>query len=271
MRQKILLLDDSVTVQKVVSLSLDKNRFQLLIARNRTEASRFIVDENPEIILVSDQVSDVEASTFPKEVETWLGRTHNIPPMVLITADNLNEAKHYKAVLKKPFTPQTLTALIHIHAEQTPTVLPEVTWDKPKAMHNFADDFEDQKLQKVFNDTFSEESRLVEETFQEPEETILMTPSQQKEVKKSSLWSTEPTKKEHPVTQEASPVMTSGDSVAYKAKLDSEVENRLGKENLQEVVDRVLQRMLPPIVEKLVTERLDKLLAEQDKAMDIKI
>ncbi len=267
MRQKILLLDDSVTVQKVVSLSLDKNRYQLLIARNRTEASRFIVDENPEIILVSDQVSDVDSSTFPKEVETWLGRTHNIPPMVLITADNINEAKHYKAVLKKPFTPQTLTALIHINAE-TAHAVPEPLWDKPKAMHNFADDFEDQKLQKVFNDTFSEESRLVDETFSVDEaEAVTII----KEPKKSSLWSTEPTKKEKPVAQEHSPILTSQDSMAYKARLDSEVEQRLDKENLNDVVDRVLQKMLPPIVEKLVTERLDKLLAEQDKAMDIKL
>lgn len=267
MRQKILLIDDSVTVQKVVSLSLDKNRYQLLIARNRTEASRFIVDENPDLILVSDQVADLEVSTFPKEVETWLGRTHDLSPMVLITGENISEAKHYKAVLKKPFTPQTLMALLHIHADKG--AAPEPLWAKAKTASNFADDFEDQKLQKVFNETFSEEGKLVDETFHAMEEdrpTQLYERPKTAETKKSSLWTSEPVKKERPVTPEHNPVVLStSDSMAYKAQLDSEVQSRLEKDNLTEVVERVLQRVLPPIVEKLVAERLDALLAEEDK------
>ena len=91
-----------------------------------------------------------------------------------------------------------------------------------------------------------------------------------KESKKTSLWSSEPPKKEHAVRDEESPMMTNHETLAYKAKLDSEVEHRLVKENLDEVVNRVLQKILPPVVEKLVTDRLDKLLAEQDNAVDLK-
>ncbi len=280
MRQKILLIDDSVTVQKVVSLSLDKNKFQLLIARNRTEASRFIVDENPELILVSDQVADVDVATFPKEVETWLGRTHNMSPMVLITSENIQEAKHYKTVLRKPFTPQTLTALISVHAEKETT--PEMLWAKPKAMANFADDFEDQKLQKVFNDAFSEEGKLVDETFQSVQ-TVQPSLSVRSEAKPqtsktSNLWSAEAAapvpatpRKDQSMHSETNPVLSSSDSMAYKAKLESEVASRLDKENLTLVVERVLNKILPPIVERIVAERLDQLLTEQDGASDLKV
>jgi PleD family two-component response regulator len=71
MKKRILLLDESVTVQKVVALTLDRERFAITNAKTRSEAMKSILENPPDLILVSDQVAGVSASAFPKEVETW--------------------------------------------------------------------------------------------------------------------------------------------------------------------------------------------------------
>ncbi len=42
MRKRVLLIDESLTVQKVVALTLDKSRFSILYAKTRAEAMRLV-------------------------------------------------------------------------------------------------------------------------------------------------------------------------------------------------------------------------------------
>ena len=65
-------------------------------------------------------------------------------------------------------------------------------------------------------------------------------------------------------------VLGAGDSLAYKAALESRVAQALSGDVLDAVVERVLNRLLPPIVERLVEERLDRLLKEQEHFLDLK-
>lgn len=297
MKTKILLVDDSLTVQKVVSLTLDKNRYQVAYAKNRQEFLKLLIDISPDIILLSDQFPEIQVSSFPKEVEAWLGRGHGLPSFVLITSQDLTEARHYQAVLKKPFSPQVLQNCVAALSPSEESVeIPSPAFAEDEA--------EDQQFQKRFNDIFSDESNLVKETFandfDKEEPTLLATRNQQTEdLSGTELWQ-ERAKREtasapqgarqmtpgtpnknsnagdlwavaEPSKQNKSPeILGASDSMAYKAVLQQQVETRLEATNLKEVVEKVLHQMLPGIVEKLVQERLDKLLKDQEQFLELK-
>ena len=247
MKRYILLIDDSLTVQKVVALTLDKNKYDVHYAKSRTEAIKGVIERTPDVILISDSFQDIHWQSFPKEVEAWLSRNYDLPSIVLITTQDIEEAKHYSGVLRKPFTPQVLQALIAAFA---PTADEN---DKPtQLISGVTADAEDsdRRLQKAFNDTFANEAKLTERTFQmHEEEEAMKQPG-------SDLWSAGPA--------QSSPVLGANDSMAYKASLENKVERELESKDLDSIVDKVLSKMVPPIVERLVQERLDQLMREQE-------
>lgn len=247
MKRHILLIDDSLTVQKVVALTLDKNKYDVHYAKSRTEAIKGVIEKTPDVILLSDSFQDIHWQSFPKEVEAWLSRNYDLPSIVLITTQDIGEAKHYSGVLRKPFTPQVLQSLIAAFA---PTADEN---DKPTQLISggVADSEDsDRRMQKAFNDTFASEAKLTERTFQMQEEEETMKQSG------GDLWSASPAP--------SSPVLGANDSMAYKASLENKVERDLESKDLDAIVDKVLSKMVPPIVERLVQERLDQLMREQE-------
>ncbi len=264
MKKKILLLDESLTVQKVVSLTLDKSKYHLAFAKSRSEAVPLITEHAPDLILVSDQVADISVPSFPKELETWLGRSHEIPPIILITGQDIREVRHYSGVLKKPFSPQALQAVVK---KYTDTGVSEV------GQHD--EEFEDQRLQKIFNDTFNDEANLVRETFEHEidnaETTQVGIPAAPR-AREGGIWGQNPTPPPRPQAPPRSkgPIMGAEDSMAYKAVLEREVEGKLGGRDLDQIVDKILNKLVPPIVERLVQERLDRLMKDQDNYQELK-
>ncbi|MFM8269068.1 MAG: hypothetical protein ACKN9V_02675, partial [Pseudomonadota bacterium] len=63
-------------------------------------------------------------------------------------------------------------------------------------------------------------------------------------------------------------ILRTEESLAYKSLLENQVQQKLESQNLNEMVEKVLARLLPPLVERLVQERLDQLLTEQEQEMD---
>jgi len=316
MRKRVLLIDESLTVQKVVALTLDKSRFSILYAKTRAEAMRLVVENAPQLILVSDQVPDINIGAFPKEVEVWLNRRAPVPPILLITAQDLKEVRHYSAVLKKPFSPQNLQKLV---TEKTNIGdAGEAPAKQPMAPPGSnPEDFEDQRLQKIFNDAFSDESRLVRETLETeatgsynvsaddeptmpaaavPQKTAAAKPANwPPQVQRNSdrqeparavpvppktppatMWESAPAAQagnpglSRTTGTSAPEVMSSADSHAYKATLDNKVGQKIEEADLQAIVEKALEKMLPPIVEKLVQARLDALMKEQEQFLELK-
>jgi CheY-like chemotaxis protein len=157
MKKRILLIDESLTVQKVVALTLDKGSYQVLYARNRQEVMKTIVDQPVDIILLSEVVPGLSWQSFPKELESWLGRSVTPPPVILISGQEMKEAKHYAAVLKKPFSPVALKKLVEEHVGGMGTV-------EMLGRESYGEARED-NLQKTFNRAFSDEDELVRQTF----------------------------------------------------------------------------------------------------------
>lgn len=265
----ILLVDDSVTVQKVLSLTLDKQRYHLKFATSRAELMKMFLDEPVQLVLLSDQIADIQWSSFPKEVEAWLGRVDNVPPFVLITHRDIKDARNYAAVLKKPFSPDALRSAV----ENSIKPMDAAAFIRASKVTAEGDSFE-----QVFNHRFHDETDLVRATLR-TEPTMM-----EDDVNSDALWEEDQEKTQQQETKtmqapsqhqpalkpKAKDILNSEDSMAYKIQLESQVESDLKTHNLMEAVDKVLARMVPPIVERLVQERLDKLLKEQEQWVDMK-
>ena len=267
MKKRILLIDESLTVQKVVALTLDRETYAITNAKSRSDAMKVVLDSPPDLILVSDQVTGVNASGFPKEVETWSGRDRKQPPLVLITSQDIKELRGYQAVLKKPFAPQALQAAV---------VQALGAADAHASEMGEADD---SRLQKIFTDTFSDEAKLVSETFraeiEETDDTLLTMPApSKKNVRRGAppppenvaeLWG-----KPEPMEEEVVQVLGAEDSMAYKAQLEKEVGRQLEAYDLEDILHRLLDKIVPPMVERLAQQRLDQLLKESESFVELK-
>jgi CheY-like chemotaxis protein len=242
MKKKILLIDESLTVQKVVSLTLDKSKYQLLFAKNRSDVMKMINESIPDLILVSDQVSDIDSAVFPKEVEMWLSGKP-VPPMVLITAHDLKTPKHYAAVLKKPFTPQTLKTLV---SEYLQASTPE------EGMEAELNQVEDQRFEKMLEHTFLNEAELVKQTF---ESNAL---NWKEKPESSSLWKTgevgmEPMREQQPLNP------------STKNPIPEAQEQWINASDLEKKLESMLSQILPNIVERVVEKKLDQILKDQEQ------
>ena len=291
MNYKVLLIDNGVTVQKIVALSLDKSQYSGLFAGSKDDAKKMILDQKPDLILVSDRATGIEWQRFPKEVETWLGIKSVAPPMILLASGEIKEAKHYKGVLQKPFTPQALLEMIS-QALASPMSSASVEEDRIQnlmeetgeqeaavAVNAFllneeseSEGIMNENLKDTRNVRSSARDRLESlwEVTENPQSPVI-TPSRTESV--SDLWG--------PVTpaadyssQNANPseaepeILRTSDSLAYKSLLENQVQQQLESQNVHEMVEKVLARLLPPLVERLVQERLDQLLAEQERDKD---
>lgn len=267
MKKKILLIDESLTVQKVVALTLDKSKYQLSFAKSRPEVMKLVLENPPDLILLSDQMSDMSVGNFPKEMETWLGGVREAAPVVLISSQDIKEQKHYASVLKKPFSPQSLQDVVQ-----------ELLKNRFEEHDETLDEIEDERLHKIFNDTFADESTLVRETFraevEQEEPTLLNRVGKNKEDAKTSLWevsSPSMIQNSAPNTSGAGELWHSESPRGTSPTLsEAEAKQYISAQNLDEVVDKLLTKLVPPIVEKLVNERLDKLLKEQEQFLDLK-
>jgi len=300
METKVLLIDDSVTVQKVVALTLDKSAFDLNYAKSRNEVIRVIKERCPDVVLLSDHLTDIQASSFPKELEAILGPTFALPSFILITTGEPKPMRHYAGVLKKPFVPAELQKIVK-----------EVS-QRHRGVEDFGNDRglkhlgemspppkqdNDRELEQVFNHAFADEGKLVEETFRggsaplpEGEDAwgrAVPATSKQHLVSVEELWHEKPSSFSPSKPQNASQdLWTSGrvvelesdadllgsdESMAYKATLENKVEEKLLGQDLERIVGQVLERVIPPIVERLVKQRLEELLASEERAVDGKL
>ncbi len=234
MKTRIVLLDESLTVQKVIALTLNREQFSISNVKTRSEAMKLVLESPPALIIVSDQVQGINASAFPKEVETWVGRDRTLPAMLLITNQDIKDMRGYGAVLKKPFAPSALQAAVDrcVPIAATPLTLDE--------------EGEDLGMQRRFVEAFSDEASLVAETLAKP------------------------APKSDEQKRETVQVLGPEDSMAYKAQLEQEVGRQVESYDLENVVHRLLEKMVPPIVERLAQERLDKLLKESESFVELK-
>lgn len=284
MNHKVLLIDSGVTVQKIVALSLDKSKYSGLFVASKEEAKKQILEQKPSLVLVSDRAGGIEWQRFPKEVETWLGRGGQVPAMVLLASGDIREAKHYQAVLQKPFTPQALQDVLDglINKEK----------NAGQSLSSYSQLFQEAETEDETSGGLSLNFDLNSENEQKPATTarqqlenlwdnspapsvIVPEPKPYQSETVADLWGGNPTaevstKHDSQDVKESEPqILRTEESLAYKSLLENQVQQKLEAQNLSDIVEKVLARLLPPLVERLVQERLDQLLTEQEQDTDL--
>lgn len=263
MQKRILLVDPSLTVQKVVALTLDKQNYHLVYAKTRKDLMKCLSDQLPDLILLGDQVPEVSVATFPKELESWVGRLHAVPPIILVAAHDTSDAKHYNAVLKKPFTPQALKDLVAAHLPMNvvgggfaKVLQSESEWEAGRNA--------DSIMEKSFNVAFSDESQLARVTLKEQEDGMNIPPHGESSKKVATdLWGGAPESSApapRAPRERASASLPNYANAVSPAPVEEQLELQFKGQDLTPLIDRLLTKMVPPIVERLVNERLDKLL-----------
>jgi hypothetical protein len=206
-----------------------------------------------------------------------------MPAMVLLASGDIREAKHYQAVLQKPFTPQTLQDVLDglINKEKNS----ELT------SNNLSNKLNSQPFNQLFQDvegdeimSTGEEQRPVtnareqlENLWESPAAPVISSETRPQTESVSDLWGgssgSSSLMESHNQTPSAPmdsepQILRTEESLAYKSLLENQVQQKLESQNLNEMVEKVLARLLPPLVERLVRERLDQLLTEQEQDLD---
>ncbi len=112
MARKVLLADDSITIQKVVELILTEHGFEVKTVNNGQEAVTTMLSYTPDIVLADAEMPLLNGYQLCERIKNN-SRTKDIPVILLAGAfepiDN-ELAKSVKAdgILTKPFEPQEL-------------------------------------------------------------------------------------------------------------------------------------------------------------------
>lgn len=284
MKKKILLIDDSLTVQKVVALTLDKSLYELHYAKDRVAAMQSLHDIRPDLVLLSEHIQEIDVPSFPKEVEAKMGREWPPPPFILISTQDAKPMKNYALVIKKPFSPMELQKSIQELIPQESVSPIAATPSKFQAPQEFSSQMqEDHEFQKSFNSAFADEVQLTNETLQSF--NALREASKESRPQKPSaledLWNERPRTNfapssspnvselwKQPVSRTSETLLGSSESMVYKATLENRVEEHLGTIDFKDAVQEALNKILPPIVERIVQERIESLLNESERFMD---
>ncbi len=112
MSKKILLADDSVTIQKVISITLAHEDFDLTIVDNGTEAISKSRETRPDLILLDVVMPDKDGYQVCEEIRKQ-SETKNIPIVLLTGTFEPFDEERAKEVgandfIKKPFESHTL-------------------------------------------------------------------------------------------------------------------------------------------------------------------
>lgn len=143
MARKLLLADDSVTVQRVIELTFADEGMEVVSVNDGAKAIARMEQERPDIVLADVSMRGLDGYQLSEHIKNNPATTH--VPVVLMTGafEPLDEerAKRVRcdAVLAKPFEPQMAIALVQQLLSggsdaQTPQEPPAETVTSPAAM-----------------------------------------------------------------------------------------------------------------------------------------
>ncbi len=124
MKSKVLIADDSTTIQKFVRMTLSKLDLDLFAVASLVEAKAVVQQDRPNVLIVDSCLPGVVGADQIKELRREAG---NVPTIVLVgsfegaSTDEL-AAKGLDNIVRKPFEPPVLTNLLFALLEGAETV-----------------------------------------------------------------------------------------------------------------------------------------------------
>ncbi len=132
MRRKLLLAEDSVTMQKVFELALEQTGISVIAVDNGHDAIRLVEEIGPDLVVADVTLPGVDGFGVASAIrETWAGK--NIPILILSGTMVPLDEERFKAcgaqgVLYKPFECRELLEKVESLVRETP--------DVPEAAHS---------------------------------------------------------------------------------------------------------------------------------------
>lgn len=124
-RRTVLVVDDSPTVRKLVSITLEKRGYKVVSAFDGVAAIKEIASHNPSMILMDVNMPRLDGYQLCKLVKKH-ETTRDIPVLMLTGTDGMFDRLRGRLVgcagyIAKPFTPEDLVSLVeqHIHQRQS--------------------------------------------------------------------------------------------------------------------------------------------------------
>jgi twitching motility two-component system response regulator PilG len=114
--RKVLIVDDSPTVCKIVSITLKKRGFEVASAGDGVEAMALIAADQPHLILLDITMPRMDGYQLCKLIKGY-PQTKNIPVVMLSGKDGFFDRVRGKLVgcadyITKPFDPEMLSATV---------------------------------------------------------------------------------------------------------------------------------------------------------------
>ena len=115
MNEKILVIDDSVTISKMLEILLTKNNYDVILAENGKKGISKVESEELDLILLDMELPDIKGWEVAKYIRAQKKFQH-IPIIYLTGQPNINEAESLKtyadSFMRKPYEPEKLLATI---------------------------------------------------------------------------------------------------------------------------------------------------------------
>lgn len=115
MHDKILLIEDDASIIRFLSLSLDKNGYKVIEARNGIEGISLFMSDNPDLILLDLGLPDIDGVEVIRRVRSW----SNLPIIVISArSEDTDKIDALDAgaddYLTKPFSVEELLARLRV-------------------------------------------------------------------------------------------------------------------------------------------------------------
>ncbi|MBF0344705.1 MAG: response regulator [Nitrospirae bacterium] len=185
MPKKLLLADDSITIQKVVELILSEEDFEIITVGDGQEALSKLKNSKPDIILADIDMPKIDGYDLCKEIKSNPATKH-IPVILLVGAfEPINEQKAKEVgsddFLIKPFESHEFLKKIHSVLQRTPSTSKAAAKEEPADVKNAASDLEplelgdssmidEEDMQALLEETMVEETAAFEEEHQGTDE-----------------------------------------------------------------------------------------------------
>ncbi len=141
MKSKVLLIDDSVTIHRVIDLSIDFDRYDIVKVFSKDDASLKIQTEQFDYILLDNKLENIIISEYISEIKQQQNNAHII--LLVGAFDKFDESDLEKTnaddYLVKPFDSQSLNAKLSSEADMMPAGIVERIAEADFARDN--DDF----------------------------------------------------------------------------------------------------------------------------------
>ena len=117
MSKKIMIIDDSASIRKVVSLALKSAGYEVIESADGDEAIRRLEDETVNLIICDVNMPNMDGITFLQTIKSR--PDYKFTPVIMLTTESQEEKKQAgqeagaRAWIVKPFQPDQLITAVN--------------------------------------------------------------------------------------------------------------------------------------------------------------